>query len=173
MKNYLIRTTLFLLFLIAQYGSVLACSCVGKNNIKKSYKSSSAVFTATVLNIDTVTITDTVFRNYFNDSLYIKSVCRTVVRVRISIQDNYKGMFSKDEEVIIETGLGKGDCGYIFSIGSRYLIYGSHQERYLNKKLVKDTILFTNICTRTDLLTEVTDKELNVLNKLKKRNNKQ
>ncbi len=68
-KHYI---CIFFFFAIANffYAKAQACSCVGKKSVKKSYKSSVGIFTGTILTIDTVTVTDTIFKNYYNDSLY-------------------------------------------------------------------------------------------------------
>ncbi len=83
------------------------------------------------------------------------------------MQESYKGNFLKESEVVIETDLGNGDCGYMFDVGNRYLIYCYYQKRYLNGKKIKDTILYTNICTRTNLVTKETGKEIKILRKLR------
>ncbi len=63
---------------------------------------------------------------------------RRVVRFRDTTV--YKGQ--KQGTIVIRTGLGCGDCGYGFEVGSAYLVYA-----YTNE----DGNLETNICTRTSL----------------------
>jgi hypothetical protein len=58
---------------------------------------------------------------------------------RFSVSESFRGSATAGEDVTIYTGIGGGDCGYPFSVGTSYLVYAS-----LNKGK-----LFTNICTPT------------------------
>ena len=62
--------------------------------------------------------------------------------VRMKVDRVWKGRIGG--EVVIQTGLGSGDCGYRFEVGQGYLVYGWGE---------LDTI-HTDICTRTRGLDE-------------------
>ena len=57
---------------------------------------------------------------------------------RIRVVETFSGP-SVGQEVFVKTGLGGGDCAYIFKVGHRYLIDAFAQE----------SMLFTSICTLT------------------------
>ena len=61
---------------------------------------------------------------------------------RIRVVETFSGP-SVGQEVFVKTGLGGGDCAYIFKVGHRYLIDAFAQEH----------MLFTSICTLTGLAT--------------------
>jgi hypothetical protein len=65
----------------------------------------------------------------------------------------FKGK-KKGQKVVVYTGLGKGDCGFLFIKGQRYILYGNEQASpfWRNrtvppKGLAK--VYWTDICTRT------------------------
>ena len=62
--------------------------------------------------------------------------------VTILVKRVYKG--KAQGEVTVTTGMGMGDCGYDFYTGKEYLVYANAQRG----------MLFTSICTGTDLLAE-------------------
>jgi hypothetical protein len=64
-------------------------------------------------------------------------------KVRIRITGALVGLDPKQREVVIETGMGGGDCGYGFQRGFDYIVYAS-------KKL--DGTFSTGICSPTRLL---------------------
>jgi len=64
--------------------------------------------------------------------------------VRTRVEKNWKGL-SWQDETVVRTAPHSAACGYDFAVGRTYLIYS-----YINT----DGYLSTNICTRTDLLSE-------------------
>ena len=73
--------------------------------------------------------------------------------VSIDVYDVWKGTIQN--QVIILTALDTGACGYNFQINEEYLIYGYYSDNHL----------WTNICTRTNLL-ENAQEDLDYLNSL-------
>jgi len=67
-------------------------------------------------------------------------------RVSFKVSEIFRG--DVGASVIIRTGLGGGDCGYAFEVGSSYLVY-AHQ--------VPTGELTTGICSRTRPLSEALD----------------
>jgi len=66
-------------------------------------------------------------------------------KVTLRVLDSWKGVTTSD--VILSTGIGRGDCGFDFTPGTRYLIYGGWD---------RDGELGTSICTRTKPLKDAT-----------------
>ena len=71
--------------------------------------------------------------------------------VSIDVYDVWKG--SIDNQIIILTGIDDGICGYNFQINEEYLIYGNYS----------NNDIWTNICTRTNLLVN-SEEDLDYLN---------
>jgi hypothetical protein len=63
-------------------------------------------------------------------------------KVRIRITEALVGLDADQKEVVIETGLGGGDCGYGFQRGLAYIVYASKKS---------DGALSTGICSPTRL----------------------
>jgi len=73
--------------------------------------------------------------------------------VSIDVYDVWKGTIQN--QVIILTGIDDGICGYNFEVNEEYLIYGNYSGDFI----------WTNICTRTNLL-ENAEEDLDYLNSL-------
>ncbi|MGI8469544.1 MAG: hypothetical protein ACR2N3_13935 [Pyrinomonadaceae bacterium] len=91
-----------------------------KSQIFKAYKQSVAVFYGEATEIN-------------------KNPKNFYVSVKFKVEKSWKN--HSFQELIIQTGLGNGDCGYIFEIGKKYLVYAYGDENDLQ----------TNICQRTSL----------------------
>ena len=61
-------------------------------------------------------------------------------KVRIKIADAFRGIDPGQREIVIETGLGGGDCGYNFQRGLDYIVYASKKA---------DGAFSTGICSPT------------------------
>ena len=110
-----------IMFLAGIEAAACTCDLPPKRPLKQSVnlarKDSRAVFSGRVLKIDEA-----------GDTL----------RVTIRVNKSWKGVLPT--EVLLLTGLGRGDCGYPFEVGHNYLIYAYGPD-------VDD--LRTNICQRT------------------------
>src|SRR5690606_4011189 len=115
------------LLLTALPSSVSACSCAVVSEPQTSYNHAEAVFSGKVIDIR---------RN--NRSGY------SPLKVYFEVKETWKGI--NETQVIINTGLGGGDCGVAFEVGKEYMVYAS-------KSSIYDTSgLSTTICTNTGLL---------------------
>ena len=76
-----------------------------------------------------------------------------IKEVSIDVYDVWKG--SIGSQIIILTGIDDGICGYNFQVNEEYLIYGNYSGDYI----------WTNICTRTNLLADA-EEDLDYLNSL-------
>ena len=69
-------------------------------------------------------------------------------KVRIRISEMLTGLDADLKEIVIETGLGGGDCGYAFRRGFDYIVYASKKP---------DGGWTTGICTPTRLVEDAAD----------------
>jgi len=106
-----------------------ACWCHEKSkSLEKEFDSRDLIFKGKVSSIDTLIYADTVYRsnnrkrgkNY--DVIYVVSLV-----IKVDILATYKGSGMLHNASII-TGLGDGDCGFPFDIGSNYIIYADKQQ---------------------------------------------
>ena len=104
---------------------VNACSCIVPDSQLDLLEISDAVFLGRVLDIDRK------FEGYGYS-------------VKFEVEKYWKGIF--ENNVIIGTGFGGGDCGYRFENGEDYLVYA-----------YGDNTLSTNSCSRTKLLASAQD----------------
>ena len=68
-------------------------------------------------------------------------------KVRIRISEALLGLDREEREIVIETGMGGGDCGYGFQRGADYIVYASKKA---------DGAYSTGICSPTRLLENAT-----------------
>ncbi len=151
-------TLIFILtvFLCSFSEQAKACSCKGESSIVEEFKSSDAVIVGTILKKELVSLTDSSRLKLFsNDTLLKHSRIGqfTVARYDLLVERVYKGEITKDT-ISVYSGLGGGDCGKLFEIGKRYILYGM-KETYFGQvnnhypfPKGKNT-LWTNNCMRT------------------------
>jgi hypothetical protein len=139
MKNILLSAIVFCFFTLTA-SEIFACSCnlpIGKQSqskqVKTAYKAATAVFYSEVVSIS-------------------KKPENFYVTVKFKVEKSWKSL--SEEEVIIKTGIGGGDCGYPFEIGTKYLVYAFSYQNSLG----------TNICRRTS----PSDADAKYLDKIKK-----
>ncbi len=127
-------------------GSVLGCSCAPpspfesftvRQRVQRAFDRAKVVFEGQVESVQDPP-------NPFapDGTIFLPVPARPMQRmVKFRNTTIYKG--PKQARIVIRTGLGCGDCGYDFEIGSSYLVYA-----YTNE----DGDLETDTCTRTSLL---------------------
>jgi hypothetical protein len=151
----LVKTIITILFLSITV-DVIACSCVGSASVEKEIRSSEAVVVGNVISKELIQIKDLELMRLFpNDSLKFDGVLYTtqIARYKFLVETVYKGKF-KSDTIEVFTGLGGGDCGNRFIVGSRYILYGAG-ETYMgqvnnNYDFPKgQDQIWTNSCTRT------------------------
>lgn len=108
-----------------------------KQSVNLARKDSRAIFSGRVLRIDEAGYT---------------------LRVTIKVNKSWKGVLPT--EVVLLTGLGRGDCGYPFEVGQNYLVYAYGPDV---------DHLGTNICQRTAPLS-AGGKDLKILGRRVRRN---
>jgi hypothetical protein len=105
--------------------SALSCTCAPKPSVGRASSQSDAVFVGRVIAWHNVEIE------------FAPGQTPSGYSFVFEVERLFKGALSS--EVAVLTGIGRGDCGYPFQVGEKYLVYASY-----TKKGVE-----TNICTRT------------------------
>src|SRR5262249_2290296 len=120
------------LFCVALFMTVfiddgVACSCqYGGTPPCQEYWKTDVVFAGRVVGVAKITIKEGA--DEFEQRL-----------ARIEVTETFRGEQAAKAEVV--TGLGLGDCGYVFNVGETYLIYAKRDK--------SDKRLYTSVCTRT------------------------
>lgn len=131
-----------------------ACSCIGESTIKEAVKNADAVVFGTILSKQIIIVNDTIWTeippgNPAGDKSSIRSLA--IARYQLLVADIYKGGITTDT-LTIQTGVGGGDCGIRFEVGTKYVVYGMHKTylgREVNDFKPSRDILWTNSCLRT------------------------
>lgn len=105
-----------LLLGLASADPARACSCAPPPEPQQALASATAVFTGTVLAVDTT---------------------QTNRQVRLRVEGIWKG--AKCGEVTIVTGLNDADCGFDFQVGTSYLIYADRTQGKLSTNICSRT----------------------------------
>ena len=107
---------------------VSACTCgMSPGTCSQAWKSGQVVFTGTVTGKLSAPAPRTV-DDHFTQNAF-----------QFSVSETFRGSAIAGQEFTIYTGMGGGDCGYEFKVGTAYLVYASAYEG----KFV------TSICTST------------------------
>lgn len=170
-----LQILLILLSLIVGNLEVIACSCMGEDNIINEYNNSDIVVKAKVLSnnetwepfphtlekVEKENLSlDSIPKNHFN-GYYLK-------KVKVKVITDYKKNITQDT-LIIYTARGKsGDCGFRFKMDKIYLIYGQKEVfKYGNEKLPFNSDLYprfwTDICHRTQKVNKSELKKLEAI----------
>ena len=115
---------------------VYGCSCMSNGPPRQAYFQVDAVFIGTV---ESIAVRKTTF-DAIPDGLFDRRV------VHVAVDRISRGV--RGPTVDLWTGMGRGDCGFDFKVGSRYVIYASRRA---------DGALSTGICSRTRLVSEAAD----------------
>lgn len=152
-----LRQFLFTGALLLCGSTLLACSCIGKANVKEARKSADVVLVGKVISEETIQITR--LSEFTTFPIHVK-------RYMFEVEATFKRTRTKKgDTVIIYTGMGHGDCGFPFVVGEKYVVYGADEDVrasrfYGDKPLTGRGIYWTNICTRTRAFDEGEVREL-------------
>lgn len=127
-----------------------SCSCVGgEMTIEEAIEVNDYVLTVNVVGVDTIFIP-----YYADDFMSIDSTQPLwefpYIKYDVLIKEVFKGREVSGQMSII-SGVGNGDCGFIFKMNMDYIVYGNSndgQEFLLNREVIT-----TDLCTRTRLYT--------------------
>lgn len=140
----MIKKILFVLFLILISSEVYCCDCSEKPSIQENWKLSDQIFIGRVLKVD---------------SLLYSEYGQKMYAFTIRISKIYKGQIFKQNKFKTILAVSAGSCDYYFNIGKEYLIYAKRDYNALG----------CSICSRTSLLKNIDKSELELLEKLYKK----
>jgi len=139
------------LFLISN--TIFGCSCVTIGNHSDTAQAKSGLKNADYVIRGTVINSETVYLYPYEDDKQLDSISRfrfkvtkRIITLKVSSYFKTKHKL-KTDTIYIQTGVGGGDCGYRFKIGSEYVVYGSAVKEDPKKEVLVQ--METNICTRT------------------------
>ncbi len=97
---------------------VLGCSCLGNVGVGQHFMDAKVVFVgrATMIGLDVLP------PNKHRPT-------REVTVVRFDVEKWYKG--GRGKSVVVQTGMGGGDCGEDFRVGRSYVIFASGKRHHL------------------------------------------
>lgn len=145
---------LCILVLLGFYHNILACSCAGnESSVKRAIKESNVVLLGKIIEKRPFSIYDSVFKTPFNMVVY-----------KLEVKLSFKGKINA-QVIDIYTGTGDDDCGFNFSLGTEYLVYGYFRTSYYGRKKTTDKYIYTSVCSRTKITNE---SELNEIRKYRK-----
>lgn len=116
-----------------------ACTCAGWASPCEESGEAAAVFAGTVTDVATRQ------RRPFDESGEIDMAPKTVT---FAVAEAFHGVAGAQAQV--STGLGGGDCGYVFERGATYLVYAHRGAK-------DDPKLYTGICSRTRPLADAAE----------------
>ena len=134
-----------LIFIVQFYSISYSCTCGSKPNIKDSWETASQVFVGEVISMDT------------SDNIY-SSYGSKVQLYTVRILESYKYGFNTENNIRTFTNTGGGSCDRNFEVGKTYLIYADTRHFA--------TFLSASECSRTDLLQNISEKEIEKLEEL-------
>ena len=155
-KISLIKLSFVILLIIAMGHESFSCNC-DTLPLKDEVRKADIIIHASVISINRIKI-----ENQSKDYSIIPTYLQ---HVTVQIKETFKGRI-KFDTVSIYTGLGKGDCGYLFKQGQSYIIYCEWKRKFYDNKYFvkrKKKFLYTSICRRTR---PVENKEIEKLKRL-------
>lgn len=136
----------FLLLVILLSFNGFACKCTEKPSVKEDWKYSDEVFTAKIMGFDSSHFSST------GDKIYLFNV---------KVMHFFKKSpfaFHEEMRTLYFRGNG-GGCDFLFSVDKEYLIYASRNQGVISS---------ASICSRTALLSDVKQAEIDELGILSK-----
>jgi hypothetical protein len=135
-----------LLISLARPTSARACSCRGPGLPAQAFREAHAVFTGRVIRIvdEYVPIYSTLDRilTAIGEQPYFWVQAGRYVGYRIYLRVNHSWKGVEKTTVVVDTGYGKGDCGYPFAVSNDYLVYASYPYG------IPENYWVTSICSR-------------------------
>lgn len=113
-----------------------ACSCIASGPPCQETWQAGAVFAGEVASIEDIEVDRPEFRAGFKQQMR---------RVTFRVRETFRGI--DGGTVVVQTGIGGGDCGYAFSVRQSYLVYA---HRYKDQ-------LSVGICSRTRPLADAAE----------------
>lgn len=146
------------LFILIAFGykSATACTCSYRGyrvSLKEELNSADVILSGTIISSVIVSEEDAIAEGIYKDSvdegsqkMYVQ-----ISKNKLLVERVYKGIIKRDT-IIVLTGLGGGDCGYWFGVGSKYTVFGNLKESFPvegAKAMEEAEVIWTNICDHT------------------------
>jgi len=143
------RTIYLATFLLLSIAKSFACSCDVIPTVENSFENADAIFVGTVIS---------------KKNISVKYESRNVIQIEYKIRliKLFKG--KKISEIIsITTGDGRHDCGFMFEINKKYIVYAYNRNQYFDGGEIVKPFLSTNVCQRTAIYNLEEEKGLDQL----------
>lgn len=140
----------------------MACDCGVQKDINYEFGYSKSIVVGKIMAKEHMLVTDSILMKLDSLADYISG--RTIMKYTLVIDERIKGNFTTDT-IDVYTGMNDRDCGILFIIGVRYLIYGI--DGTYNGRVFTDNnkSLWTINCLRTKRADITEIKELRQLAK--------
>lgn len=135
------------LFLSLTSLDAYCCDCSEKPSVQENWKLADQVFTGKVVKVD---------------SLLYSEYGQKMYAFTIRISKTYKGEIFQGNKLKTILAVSMGSCDYYFDIEKEYLVYAKRDYNALG----------CSICSRTNLLQNIEESELELLEKLYKKSQK-
>jgi len=113
--------------------AVQACSCVLVSNscgVSKAFSAGGVIFLGQV--VSKIKVQEPA--SFGNRAAMVPRYA-----VHFTVKENFHGASDLGQEIVVHTGLGGGDCGYPFVVGTSYLVYASTSDRQLTTGICSGT----------------------------------
>lgn len=118
-----------------------SCTCIGEIKLRREIKNTDLIVVGKILS-------KKILQEVSNEQTDQRFLIRTA-EYTVLIENVLKGMATHDT-LKIHTGIGSGDCGYVFETGKKYIIYSNITQ----SSLLNTEQYYTSICTRTALFSD-------------------
>lgn len=157
MKILIIRNLLLAITILIWFDAY-CCTCLGESTVKSELKNSDVVFVGKVISTESFTVSHHILKTHKRD----------FIRTYFNVEYYWKGKrFTTNISIV--SGMGRGDCGFVFNKDQRYLVYANKRENYYEGSPGKSIYFFTDICFRTTNLIATEEEELEKIKRIKKR----
>jgi hypothetical protein len=160
------RNIFLLVFLSFGYFHSFGCTCPGQSSIQASYDGASVVFTGKVLKTEYFGLAETMIPDsvkvarslpHENSKGYLDAPM--VLKATILVTNPFKRV-SKNDTIVVYTGIRGATCGFKFETNKEYTIYGTTEnymymflrvDRKRFRNFSKRGVFWTSICSRTTI----------------------
>ncbi len=134
------------------------CTCIGESTVASELKHSDLVFVGKVISTERFTVSHHILKTYKRD----------LIRTSFDVEYFWKGK-QITVTISIVSGMGSGDCGFVFKKDRRYIVYAKRRENYYDDSPEKSIHFYTSICFRTTNQIAIEEEQLEKMKKIKKR----
>jgi hypothetical protein len=155
MNNKYVLTFLILLYLLISTlnNSIFACQCgfYDPPNLEEHIKEIDLIVVGKVIKLQKINFDKGKEVEYIapiGDTLTYQNFSN--YKATIVVSEKFKGKF-RNKTIMVYTGDGRGDCGFDFTVGQIYIIYGHKQSFNIHwYQRIRRNTFSTTICTLTN-----------------------